>query len=119
MVALANAALARAGGGTFVLRIDDTDQARSNIQDTLDLMWQLRWLGLEWDEGPIHQRDRADVHRAALERLIASGDTTDDAAIWTGRSPTHPWPRAHHTCFASRFPTHATWSWRTSCMAGS
>jgi glutamyl-tRNA synthetase len=74
MVALANAALARAGGGTFVLRIDDTDQARSNIQDTLDLMWQLRWLGLEWDEGPIHQRDRADVHRAALERLIASGD---------------------------------------------
>ena len=73
LVALANGALARAGDAALVLRIDDTDAARSRESDTDDLIRLTRWLGVEWDEGPIRQRDRVDRHRAALDDLHARG----------------------------------------------
>ena len=50
--ALYNWLLARHYGGTFILRIEDTDQARYQPEALDDLLTSLRWLGLEWDEGP-------------------------------------------------------------------
>jgi glutamyl-tRNA synthetase len=71
-VALANAAFARANGGAFVLRIDDTDQSRSRDEDAFGLLRLLRWLELDWDEGPVHQHGRDAVYAAALARLEQS-----------------------------------------------
>jgi glutamyl-tRNA synthetase len=71
--ALFNWLFARHEGGTLVLRIEDTDVARSRpewidgIQDTLT------WLGLDWDEGPVLQSARFDRYHAAAERLLAEG----------------------------------------------
>jgi glutamyl-tRNA synthetase len=73
LVAVANAAFARTKGGTFVLRIDDTDQSRSRDEDSFELLRLLRWLQLDWDEGPIHQHDRDATYRAALDRLEQAG----------------------------------------------
>jgi glutamyl-tRNA synthetase len=74
-VALANAAFAHAGGagGALVLRIDDTDRARSTEEHALDLVRLLRWLEIEWDEGPLYQHDRADLYEGAVARLAANG----------------------------------------------
>ncbi|MCW2928852.1 MAG: Glutamyl-tRNA synthetase, partial [Thermoleophilia bacterium] len=74
LVAVANQSLARTLDGELVLRIDDTDAARSREQDTHDLLRLLRWLGIEWDDGPVHQRDRGPIYRAALDRLLERGD---------------------------------------------
>lgn len=74
LVALANASYARSTRGTLVLRIDDTDVGRSRDEDAFALVRLLRWLEIEWDEGPIHQRDRADEYRRAFEELLDRGD---------------------------------------------
>src|SRR4051812_50170794 len=50
--ALFNWLLARGAGGTFVLRIEDTDVERSTLESETGILGDLRWLGLEWDEGP-------------------------------------------------------------------
>jgi glutamyl-tRNA synthetase len=70
LVAVANAAIVRATGGTLLLRIDDTDQARSKREDTLELLRLLRWLGIEWDEGPVYQHTRGTEYRKALDELL-------------------------------------------------
>jgi glutamyl-tRNA synthetase len=80
--AIYNWAFARHTGGTFILRIDDTDAERSTDVNTLSILRALRWLGLDWDEGPeaggthgpYFQTQRADTYLAALDRLRASGD---------------------------------------------
>lgn len=80
--AIYNWAFARANGGVFVLRIDDTDPERSTQENTDQILRSLRWLGLDWDEGPevggdngpYFQTQRADRYRAALERLVEQGD---------------------------------------------
>ncbi|MCW2962694.1 MAG: glutamate--tRNA ligase [Thermoleophilia bacterium] len=74
LVAVANAAFAKAMDGELLLRIDDTDAARSREEDSLDLLRMLRWLGIEWDEGPIYQHERAHVYTAALTALEGRGD---------------------------------------------
>ncbi|MGI8759680.1 MAG: glutamate--tRNA ligase [Acidimicrobiales bacterium] len=71
--ALFNWLFARHTGGTFVLRIEDTDVERSRADLVAAIADTLRWLGLDWDEGPVHQSDRADLHRKATEQLLASG----------------------------------------------
>ncbi|MBE0475780.1 MAG: glutamate--tRNA ligase, partial [Coriobacteriia bacterium] len=76
-----NWAFARRHEGTFVLRIDDTDPARSTPENTAAILRAMRWLGLEWDEGPeaggasapYFQTQRGEVYRRDLERLKASG----------------------------------------------
>jgi glutamyl-tRNA synthetase len=73
LVAVANAAVARATGGTLLLRIDDTDQSRSRREDSLELIRLLRWLGIEWDEGPVYQHTRAAEYREALDLLLDRG----------------------------------------------
>ncbi len=71
--ALFNWLYARHTGGTFILRIEDTDRARSteaSIQAILDAM---TWLGLDWDEGPYYQTRRMDLYREAAQKLLETG----------------------------------------------
>lgn len=71
--ALFNWLFARGSGGTFVLRIEDTDSARNRPEYTEGIKSALLWLGLDWDEGPYFQSERGDLYAAAIDKLIASG----------------------------------------------
>jgi glutamyl-tRNA synthetase len=71
--ALFNWLYARKTGGTFVLRIEDTDKERSTEAHTQVILDGMSWLGLTWDEGPFFQGAYADRHRADAERLVALG----------------------------------------------
>ena len=71
--ALFNWLFARKTGGTFVLRIEDTDQARSTEAHTQVILDGLRWLGVTWDEGPVFQGADVARHRGDAERLLAEG----------------------------------------------
>lgn len=71
--ALVNLAFARSRGGVFVLRIEDTDRARSSRKSEDAILEALRWLGLEWDEGPYRQSERLDLYRGEVERLLEEG----------------------------------------------
>ena len=71
--ALFNWLFARHHGGVFVLRIEDTDRDRSKPEHTETILAALRWLGLDWDEGPIFQSDGVDRHRADAQRLLEAG----------------------------------------------
>jgi glutamyl-tRNA synthetase len=71
--ALYNWLLARGQGGTFVLRIEDTDRERSTPENVDQILDALLWLRLEWDEGPIFQSHRSARHVEVLEQLLASG----------------------------------------------
>ncbi len=71
--ALFNWLFARHEGGTFVLRIEDTDIERNRPELVEGILSGLRWLGLDWNEGPIFQSQRLDLYREAAERLLASG----------------------------------------------
>ena len=68
--ALFNYLFARASGGTFILRIDDTDLERSRPEFTTALMEALHWLGLEWDEGPYFQAQNLDEYNREAARLL-------------------------------------------------
>ncbi|MBT9458492.1 MAG: glutamate--tRNA ligase [Burkholderiaceae bacterium] len=71
--ALYSWAYARHYGGEFVLRIEDTDVARST-QDSVDqILAAMKWLGLDYDEGPIYQMQRLDRYNAVVEQMIAAG----------------------------------------------
>ncbi|MFG6461355.1 glutamate--tRNA ligase [Roseateles sp. DXS20W] len=71
--ALYSWAYARHHGGEFVLRIEDTDVARST-QDSVDqIIAAMNWLGLNYDEGPIYQMQRLDRYQAVIDQLIAQG----------------------------------------------
>jgi glutamyl-tRNA synthetase len=78
--ALYNWLAARHEGGELVLRIEDTDRERSTAENVEQILDAMRWLELDWDEGPISQADRAERHEAALERLLESGAAYRDAA---------------------------------------
>jgi glutamyl/glutaminyl-tRNA synthetase len=71
--ALFNWLLAKHAGGTFLLRIEDTDRERSTPENVEQILDALRWLELDWDEGPIFQGERADRHREALQALLDGG----------------------------------------------
>jgi glutamyl-tRNA synthetase len=80
--ALFNWAYARHTGGTFVFRIEDTDAARDTEESYLALLDALRWLGLDWDEGPevggpygpYRQSQRSDTYQEVVAKLLASGE---------------------------------------------
>ncbi len=78
--ALYNWLAARHDGGALVLRIEDTDRERSTAENVEQIIDALRWLELDWDEGPISQAERAESHAAALARLLESGAAYRDAA---------------------------------------
>jgi nondiscriminating glutamyl-tRNA synthetase len=79
--ALFNWLLARGQGGTFILRIEDTDLERSTKASEAKILEDLRWMGLDWDEGveaggaagPYRQSERLDTYRAHTDRLLAAG----------------------------------------------
>jgi glutamyl-tRNA synthetase len=71
--ALFNWLLARHHDGVFVLRIEDTDRERSSTEMTEAILEGMRWLGLDWDEGPHHQADGLERHRADALRMISTG----------------------------------------------
>ena len=100
--ALFNWLYARHTGGTFVLRVEDTDQSR-NTQEAVDVIFRgMRWLGLDWDEGPdgkggVHgdkgpyfQSQRSAIYATHLERLQASGKTYEDGGALKFRMPKTP-----------------------------
>jgi glutamyl-tRNA synthetase len=71
--ALYNWLLARHSGGTLVLRIEDTDRERSVPENVEQILDALRWLELDFDEGPISQVSRSDRHQEVLQRLLDEG----------------------------------------------
>jgi glutamyl-tRNA synthetase len=71
--ALFNWLLARGAGGRFVLRIEDTDPERSTPENVEQILDALRWLELDWDEGPIFQSASEARHRGVVDSLLASG----------------------------------------------
>jgi glutamyl-tRNA synthetase len=71
--ALFNYLYARHHGGAFVLRIEDTDRERSTPESTAMILEGMRWLGLDWDEGPFYQTQRHELYRAHADRLLEQG----------------------------------------------
>ncbi len=71
--ALYNWLFARRVGGTFVLRIEDTDEERNRPEWVEMIQSSMRWLGLDWDEGPYFQSQRSSLYAAAARRLFDSG----------------------------------------------
>src|SRR3954451_6562014 len=113
--ALFNWLYARGRGGKFLLRIEDTDRARSTEDAIAAIFDGLTWLGLEWDGEPVHQFSRAARHREIAEQLLHEGNayycyaTTDELAqmrekaraegrsklyngLWRDRDPSYPRP---------------------------
>ena len=80
-IALFNLAFARQHDGEFILRIEDTDQERSNEQSEASILESLRWLGIEWNEGPdiggphgpYRQSERGNIYKDYAEQLVRDG----------------------------------------------
>jgi glutamyl-tRNA synthetase len=89
-IALFNYAFAKQNGGQFLLRIEDTDQARSTKESETAIFDALRWLGITWDEGPdvggpcgpYRQSERLDIYKREVETLLANGN-----AYWCSCTP--------------------------------
>jgi glutamyl-tRNA synthetase len=90
--ALYNWLLARGSGGTLVLRIEDTDRERSTPENTEQILDALRYLELDWDEGPVSQYERRDRHRDAIARLVDEGHAYHDPAT---SADVRAWKKAH------------------------
>ncbi len=108
--ALFNWLLARGSGGTFVLRIEDTDVERSTRESEAAILRDLRWLGLDWDEGPdaggpcgpYRQSERLHLFASYAQELLAAGaayycfcsvaqlDADRQAAVAAGRPSMYP-----------------------------
>ncbi len=71
--ALFNWLFARHNKGTFILRIEDTDRTRSTEEYIYSIIEGMKWLKLDWDEGPYRQTDRFDVYRSYCEKLLKEG----------------------------------------------
>jgi len=92
--ALYNWLAARHAGGELVLRIEDTDRERSTEENVEQILDALRWLGLDWDVGPVSQVSRADRHAEALQRLLDSGHAYRDSAT---AKDVEAWKAGHGT----------------------
>ncbi|MFN8545593.1 MAG: glutamate--tRNA ligase [Candidatus Binatia bacterium] len=99
--ALFNHLFARHHGGTFVLRIEDTDRERSTPESTQVILDGLTWLDIRWDEGPFFQSERTALYRTQAEELLRAGgayrcwctpdelDARRKAALESGRQPAY------------------------------
>ncbi|MEO6119060.1 MAG: glutamate--tRNA ligase [Terriglobales bacterium] len=100
--ALFNWLYARKMGGTFILRIEDTDFERSSEAMVEGILQGMSWLGLDWDEGPFYQSQRLDLYRATVDKFLASKhayycfcskeklESDRAAATAAGRPPMYP-----------------------------
>jgi glutamyl-tRNA synthetase len=85
---LARGAAARSEAGSLVLRIEDTDRERSTPENVEQILDALRWLEIDWDEGPVFQSERAARHREVVAQLLDQGlayrssATADDVRAW-------------------------------------
>src|SRR6202140_4776245 len=70
--ALFNWLFARHQGGTMILRVEDTDVERNRPELVDGILESLKWLGIEWDEGPYFQSQRLEMYRAAGEKILAA-----------------------------------------------
>src|ERR671931_318331 len=79
--ALFNWLFARHEAGTFILRIEDTDIERTREEWVTGIQSTLRWLGIDWDEGPYRQSQRSQLYEEAAQKLVESGHAyrKDDA----------------------------------------
>jgi len=71
--AIFNWLFARHHQGKFLLRIEDTDRSRSTDESIRDILESMKWLGLDWDEGPYRQTDRTDIYNREIQRLLKEG----------------------------------------------
>ena len=93
--ALFNWLFARHHGGTFILRVEDTDRARNTEEAAVAIYEGLKWLGLNWDEGPhvggefgpYFQSQRDEIYERYLKRLQDAGHIFDDHGALRFRSP--------------------------------
>jgi len=97
--ALFNWLLARKSGGTFILRIEDTDVERSTKESVNAILQGMEWLGLDWDEGPFYQSDNFDLYREYVQKMLEAGtaykcyctseelDKKRELAMQEGRKP--------------------------------
>jgi glutamyl/glutaminyl-tRNA synthetase len=78
LTAVANRRFADDRGGTLVLRIDDTDPARTVADGTAAILADLEWLGVRWDEGPLRQSERGDLYADAAAAALEHGAVRDE-----------------------------------------
>jgi len=71
--ALFNWLYAKNHGGKFVLRIEDTDLSRSTEESIVEILESMRWLGLDWDEGPFRQTERQGIYSQKVVQLLSAG----------------------------------------------
>ena len=71
--ALFNYLFARHHGGKFILRIEDTDRERSTPEAIEAILQALKWLKLDWDEGPFYQTERYPLYKEKVQKLLAAG----------------------------------------------
>ena len=90
--ALYNWLLARGRGGELVLRIEDTDRERSTPGNVQQIFEALEWLGIDWDEGPIHQSANAGRHAEVVRRLLEEGYAYRSSA---GPAEVQAWKAEH------------------------
>jgi glutamyl-tRNA synthetase len=90
LTAVANRRFADEHGGVMVLRMDDTDAARVDPEAERGILADLEWLGISWEEGPVHQSERGDLYRAAAERLLAAGSAWVDKGAVRFRGERRP-----------------------------
>ena len=90
--ALYNWLLARGSRGTLVLRIEDTDRERSTPENVEQILDALRYLELDWDEGPLSQYERRDRHREVLGELVEHGHAYHDPST---AADVRAWKEAH------------------------
>jgi glutamyl-tRNA synthetase len=115
--ALFNWLLARHAQGVFILRIEDTDVARSTQESIQVILDAMTWLGMDWDEGPFYQTQRISFYREAAEKLLKEGkayrcyctpeelETKREAALKAGIKPKYDRTCFHRKSFAPGRPS--------------
>ena len=90
LTAVANRTFADEHEGVMVLRIDDTDAARTDPEAEAGIVTDLEWLGVGWEEGPVRQSERAELYSAAAKRLLDDGHAYEDEGAIRFREERRP-----------------------------
>jgi glutamyl-tRNA synthetase len=90
LTAVANRAFADEHGGVLILRIDDTDAARTDPGAEKGIVTDLEWLGVRWEEGPVRQSERAELYSAAAKRLLDEEHAYEDEGAIRFREERRP-----------------------------